>query len=115
MERIETSRPGEAGRMPLEQRLRGVTGKRRGGPRAINLRDIDFFRDTGEMTDSLEEYQDAYKSGIAPYGSTDTARKNVYDLVAAAETLNEPEQAFLLLWSLVRPFADLKKKETEAL
>ena len=95
-------------RIPLAERLQSVRG-RFIFPRAIGLRDVDFFYTMGEMTGDKERYDHAYETYIREYGGTDETRVDVIDLIGKAEQLDGEAQENLLYWTLIEPFATLKK------
>ena len=104
---------GESGRrkrIPLAERLQSVRG-RCGFPAAIGLRDVDFFYTIGEMTGGEKRYDHVYETYIREYGGTEETRIDVINLIQEAEQLSGEAQENLLYWTLVEPFAALKRAE----
>ena len=97
-------------RIPLAERLQLVRGER-SFPIAIGLRDLDFFYAVGKITGDEEKYRQVYESYIRKYGSTDNARVDVINLIEQADQLTDEVQENLLYWTLVEPFAAIKKSQ----
>lgn len=95
-------------RIPLAERLQMARGAN-SFPLAVGLCDADFFRTIGRMTGEKEKYDQVYQSYIRMYGSNDETRVNVIDLVIQAEQLDDEALEKLLYWTLVEPFAAIKK------
>lgn len=98
--------------VPLEERLQLARGTY-SFPVAVGLYDMNFFDAIGEITGETEKYGQVYQSHIRKYGSSAQERKDVIDLVIQAEQLVDEEQKQLLYWTLVEPFAAIKKAQEQ--
>lgn len=98
--------------VPLEERLQLARGAH-AFPVAIGLYDMNFFDAIGRITGDEEKYDQVYKSHVQEYGSKDQERKDVIDLVIQAEELVDEAQEQLLYWTLVEPFAAIKKAQEQ--
>lgn len=96
----------------LEERLQLARGAY-SFPVAIGLYDVNFFDAVGRITGEKEKYDQVYQSYIREYGSKGQERKDVIDLVIQAEQLVDEEQEQLLYWTLVEPFAAIKKAQEQ--
>ena len=96
---------------PLAERIRGVTPPRLRLPRAMELCDTDFFRTVGRLTEQEDVYQSIYERHIWLYGSRGDAMKRVWDLVLAADSLEDWAKHDLLFWVLIDPFITIQETE----
>ena len=102
--------PEKKWRIPLRDRLQLAHGART-LPHAVGLRDCDFFTAVSMLTGEEEKYSKVRESYLLGYGSTDEERMDVYDLVTQAAQFDDELQENFLYWTLVEPFAAIKKAE----
>ena len=95
----------------LKKRVQGAAASRGRLPKALGLRDEDFFDVVGEMTHQEECQQALYEKYVKPYAPPveEGQLRRVYDLVANTDDMPEKVRQDYLYNVLVQPFTDIKR------